>query len=391
LAPYGEGFRESLLARGYTWDSAARLVHLMAHLSRWLEVSQLGPSELSPAVVEEFLAARRAAGYRHWVSTRAMAGLVEYLRAAGVLAAAEPAGPGTETDQLIVRYAEYLARERGLAAASIRNYLPVARRFLAGVCLDGVVVLDGVSGATVTEFVRGQCQGRSVAAAKVTVTGLRALLRFLYLDGQLPVLLTAAAPGVACWQLATLPKALGAADVSRLLAGCDQGGALGRRDFAILTVLARLGLRAGEVSALELADFAWRAGQITVRGKGGRRDVLPLPVDVGQAVAAWLRSGRPPGTRCPAVFTGDRAPHARLAPTAVSAVVRRACHRAGISPCGAHRLRHTTAAELLRAGADLTEVGQVLRHARPLTTAIYAKVDEPALAVLARPWPEPRP
>uniref|UniRef100_UPI001851B541 tyrosine-type recombinase/integrase n=1 Tax=Sporichthya sp. TaxID=65475 RepID=UPI001851B541 len=322
LAPYGEGFRESLLARGYTWDSAAHLVHLMAHVSRWLEARGLDPRELTPAVVEEFLCDRRAAGYRHLISARAMAGLVEYLRAAGVLAAREPAGPSTELDRLIVRYEEYLARERGLAAASIRMYLPVARRFLAQVCLDGVAVFDGVGGARVTAFVRGQCQGRCVATAKVTVTGLRSLLRFLYLDGQMPVLLSAAAPGVACWQLAALPEALSAADVARLLEGCDRTGALGRRDFAILTVLARLGLRAGEISALELGDVHWRAGEITVRGKGGRQDLLPLPVEVGAAVAAWLWSGRPAGTGCPAVFIGDRAPHGRLAPTAVSAVVR---------------------------------------------------------------------
>lgn len=399
LAGYGEGFRESLLARGYTRDSAAHLVHLMAHLSRWMRAAGLAPGQLTPGVVEEFLTARRAAGYRHLLSTRAMAGLVEHLRGAGVLTAVEPAESDTAADRLIADYERYLASDRGLAAASIRSYLRVARRFLDQVCADDILDRDlhWVDSVMVSQFAREQCQGRSVAFAKVTVTGLRSLLRFLYLQGRVPVLLTAAVPGVAGWRLAPLPRAVEADAVSRLLAGCDRTSALGRRDFAILTLLVRLGLRAAEVSALDLADLHWRVGEVTVRGKGARRDRLPLPVEVGEALAGWL-SARPRAEHggglhqagSPAVFTGDRAPHARLAPTAVSAVVRRACRRAGLAPFGAHRLRHTTATELLRAGADLTEVGQVLRHARLDTTAIYAKVDERTLAVLARPWPEPR-
>ena len=168
---------------------------------------------------------------------------------------------------------------------------------------------------------------------------------------------------------------------------CDRDGAAGRRDFAILVLLARLGLRAGEVAALDLGDIRWRQGEIIVRGKGSRRDILPLPADGGEAVAGWLAEGRPRGVACPAVFVRLRPPHGRLASTSVSYVVRRACARVGIPAAGAHRLRHSAAAGMLAAGGTLAEIGQVLRHAQPGTTAIYAKTDVLALSPLARPWP----
>jgi len=168
---------------------------------------------------------------------------------------------------------------------------------------------------------------------------------------------------------------------------CDRRSVAGRRDFAILVLLARLGLRAGEVAALELGDISWRQGEIAIRGKGSRRDSLPLPADAGEAVASWLRDGRPPGAACPAVFVRLRAPHDRLASTSVSYVVRRACARAVVTAAGAHRLRHATATQMLGAGGTLAEIGQVLRHALPGTTAIYAKTDMLALSPLARPWP----
>jgi site-specific recombinase XerC len=226
-----------------------------------------------------------------------------------------------------------------------------------------------------------------VASAKATVTGLRSLLRFLYLDGQITAPLAGAVPSAACWQLAALPRAVGPADLARLMDSCDRDSAAGRRDFAILVLLARLGLRAGEVAALDLGDISWRQGEITVRGKGSRRDSLPLPVDAGEAVAGWLAGGRPREATCPAVFVRLRPPHGRLASTSVSYVVRRACARAGVTGAGAHRLRHSTAAGMLAAGGTLAEIGQVLRHAQPGTTAIYAKTDVLALSALARPWP----
>jgi integrase/recombinase XerD len=387
LAPYAEGFREHLLGLGYSWGSAAHQVHLVAHLSRWLEALGLGPAALDEHLTGQFLAARRAGGYAALRSARALAPLLSYLRGRGVVPPLRMAVPRTAADRLAARFGEYLARERGLAGESVRSYTGVARRFLAEAGLGDDGGAEGLSAADVTGFVRRECARRGAASAKATVTGLRSLLRFLYLDGQVSAPLTGAVPSAACWQLAALPRAVSPAEVARLMGSCDLDSVAGRRDFAILVLLARLGLRAGEVAGLDLGDIRWRQGEIIVRGKGSRRDILPLPADVGEAVAVWLAGNRPPGAACPAVFVRLRPPHGRLASTSVSYVVRRACARAGIPAAGAHRLRHSAAVGMLAAGGTLAEIGQVLRHAQPGTTAIYAKADMLALSPLARPWP----
>jgi integrase/recombinase XerD len=387
LARYAEGFREDLLGQGYTWGSAAHQVHLMAHLSRWLEAQGLEPAALDERVTGQFLAARRADGYAALFSARALAPLLGYLRGLGVVQPPRMPVPQTPADRLVAAFGEYLARERGLAGESIRGYTGVARRFLAGTALGAAGGAEVMTAADVTGFVRRECARRGVASAKATATGLRSLLRFLYLDGQISALLTGAVPSAACWQLAALPRAVSPAEVARLMDSCDRDSAAGRRDFAILVLLARLGLRAGEVAALDLGDMRWRKGEIMVRGKGSRRDILPLPADAGEAVASWLAGSRPRDAACPAVFVRLPPPHGRLASTSVSCVVRRACARAGVTVAGAHRLRHSAAAGMLAAGGNLAEIGQVLRHAQPGTTAIYAKTDVLALSPLARPWP----
>jgi site-specific recombinase XerD len=387
LAPYAEGFREHLLGLGYSWGSAAHQIHLMAHLSRWLEVRGLGPAVLDEHLAGQFLAARRAGGYAALRSARALAPLLSYLRGLGAVLPPRMPVPQAPADRLAARFGEYLARERGLAGESVRSYTGVARRFLAEAALGDDGGAEGLGAAEVTVFVRRECARRGVASAKATVTGLRSLLRFLYLDGQVSAPLTGAVPSAACWQLAALPRAVSPAEVARLMGSCDLGSVAGRRDFAILVLLARLGLRAGEVAGLDLGDIRWRQGEIIVRGKGSRRDILPLPADAGEAVAGWLAEGRPRDAVCPAVFVRLRPPHGRLASTSVSYVVRRACARAAIPAAGAHRLRHSAAVGMLAAGGTLAEIGQVLRHAQPGTTAIYAKADVLALSPLARPWP----
>jgi len=211
-------------------------------------------------------------------------------------------------------------------------------------------------------------------------------LRFLHVAGWTPTGLAQAVPSVAGWRLSSLPRVLEPDQVARLLSTCDRSTPLGRRDFAILTLLARLGLRAGEVARLSLDDIAWRAGELTIRGKGSTIERLPLPHDVGGALASYLRNGRPT-SRSREVFLSARAPVRALSSQAVTAVVRYACDRAGVERVGAHRLRHTVASELLRAGAPLAQIAPILRHASVSTTAIYAKVDREALRALARPWP----
>jgi integrase/recombinase XerD len=386
LAPHMAGFRRELERVGYKPHAVCDQLRLMAHASRWLADRRLDVDALTPALVEEFLAHRRAEGYTLWLSTKAMVPMLGYLRGIGAAPTPAPVGPATEAEQLQEDYRAYLVQERGLAAGTIAGYLHVARLFVAARAVDGELHLDRLSAAEVIEFVLTECSSRSVGSAKYIVCGVRSLLRYLYVAGHIDAALDAAVPTAAGWRLATLPVTFGRAEVARLLASCDRRTMFGRRDYAVLVVLSRLGLRAGEVAALELADIDWRAGELVVRGKGQRSERLPLPADVGEALAGWLRRGRP---RCEAttVFTRVRAPHRRLTSSGVSAIVRAACARAGLPAVHAHRLRHTAATEMLRAGASLPEVGQVLRHASVLSTAIYAKVDRDRLRTLALPWP----
>jgi integrase/recombinase XerD len=305
----------------------------------------------------------------------------------GVAPPAVPAAPSTASEVLIERYSVYLLMQRGLAASSVRNYVGVARVFLSDrERVRGGLALAELDSATVSGFVPRESGRSSVGTAKCMVTRLRALLRFLHLEGEIERDLAGAVPSVASWRLASLVKALDARSVARLLASCDRRTRIGRRDFAILALLSRLGLRAGEVAALRLSDVDWRAGEVLIRGKGGSQERLPLPADVGDTLARWLARGRP-RSELAFVFTRVRAPLGGLSAGAVSQIVRRACRRAGLPIVGAHRLRHTAATEMLRAGGSLTEVGQVLRHRGRDVTSIYAKVDRLALAAVVAPWP----
>jgi integrase/recombinase XerD len=387
LKPYARGFATELSQQGYTQFSAGSQVRLVAHLSRWLESEDLDETALTPIAVEAFLAARRAAGYVDHRSSKALAPLLAYLRELGAAPSVPPIVAATPEEVLLERYRRYLTMERGLVASTVRYYVDMVRPFLAARVTDGGFDLEHLAAGDVTAFVLAECPRRSVPSAKLLVTALRSLLTFLHVDGVLEWSLTAAVPSVADWRLAGLPQALEPDNVRRLLASCDRGTVAGSRDFAILTLLARLGLRAGEVAAMELDDLDWRAGEILVRGKGDRQERLPLPSDVGGAVAAYLRHGQHEGVACRRVFVRVRAPLGPMTSSAVKQVVHAAGQRAGLGKVGAHRLRHTAATEMLRSGAPLTEIGQVLRHRRLHTTAIYAKTDRESLRILARPWP----
>jgi integrase/recombinase XerD len=383
LAEHAAGFAGFLAEAGYTPLSAANQVRVLAHLSRWMEGCGLGACELTGERLAEFLAARREAGYTCWLSERGLAPLTAFLRGLGAVPGADRAVAVTTADVLLDRYRVYLESERGLAASTVRYCTDEARGFLAG----REDRLAGLDAAEVSGFVAAECRLRSTGSAKILVTALRSLLRFLVVEGLAAPGLQDAVPAVAGWRGGGLPKALPDGQVAALLAACDRGAVTGRRDFAVLTLLARLGLRACEAAALELDDIDWRTGTVTVRGKGRRDEQLPLPSDVGEALAGYLRDGRPAGGAGRRVFLLSRAPGGSLSAGAVIEIVRRACLRAGLPEAGAHRLRHTAATGMLRAGAPLAEIGQVLRHRSATTTAIYAKVDHGALAQLAMPWP----
>jgi integrase len=386
LEPHVTGFAGELLGRGYSRSSAAQHVCFIAHLDRWLSAEGIGLDGLSGPVIERYLAQRRAAGYREYRSVKALRPLLEFLAPLGVLPAPQEVVPGP-VEELLAGYRGWLLHERGVTEGTARGYLDCVRPFVATRLCGDVLDLAGLTAAEVTSFVLGACPGRAVGSAKLIVCALRSLLRWLHLTGQTSTSLVAAVPSVAGWRLSGLPKSLEPGQLRRLLAACDLRTGTGRRDYAVLLLLARLGLRAGEVAGLGLDDIDWRRGEITIVGKGNRAERLPLPADVGAAIAAYLRRGRSATAEGRRVFVRVHAPHRALTTGGVSMVVFDAAQRAGLPKMHAHRLRHTAATAMLRAGSPLPEVGQVLRHRSPLTTAIYAKVDRDALAVLARPWP----
>lgn len=389
LKPYAQGFAAELSRLGYTPVTGIRpQLFLVSHLSRWLAEHDLEPSVLaSPEVAEEFFADRREVGYTNHRTVKALAPLLVYLRGLGLVGPA-PVAELTPAQVLLERYRGYLTSERGLSAATARGYIDAVRGFVAGRQVDGQLDLAGLSASEVTAFVVETCPRQTRGSAKMTVTALRSLLGFLHVDGVLEESLVAAVPTAASWRLAGLPKGLAPDEVSQLLATCDRRTRTGRRDFAVLMLLVRLGLRAGEVAAAELDDIDWRAGELIIRGKGDRHERLPLPDDVGRAVVDYLQQGRPATALDRRVFVRVHAPHGAMTAGAVSNVVFAAGKRAGLdSPVRPHRLRHTAATQLLAAGAPLVEIGQLLRHRSQLTTAIYAKVDREALRTLARPWP----
>jgi len=386
LLPYAEGLSTELAERGYTPRSVVNHLRLLAHLSRWLARQNLEPGELTLQRVEQFLAARRAAGYTCWLTPRGLSPLLSYLRGLGVVPDPPPRIASSPLEVLLSDYRGYLIRERGLVAGTMHNYETVARRFLSEWAKGGELDLEGLVAADVTRFLQREFRDGHARGAKLLVTGMRSLLRYLHLEGRTARQLAPVVPATAGWRGSSLPRGLEPEQVARLLASCDRRTAVGSRDYAILVLLVRLGLRAQEVASLELEDIDWSGGEVVVRGKGRREERLPLPVDVGEALVDYLRHGRP-SSQCWRLFVRAIAPHHEVTNRAVGDVVRSACVRAGLPEVGAHRLRHTAATEMLRAGVPLPEVGQVLRHRSLSTTAIYAKVDEKQLRSLARPWP----
>jgi integrase/recombinase XerD len=336
-----------------------------------------------------FLEDRRSAGRVHrQLTLEGLRPLLGYLRGLGVVP--EVPSPATAVgplEDLLEEFTDHLTGERGLVEQTVKNYRRAARSFLSARCGlgdDGVTVGD-LTAEDVIGFVLAEATRLKAGSLGNTATGLWALLRFLYVQGYTVTSLAAAVPAGPGWRDSGLPRAAEPAQVARLLASCDRRTTSGRRDFAILTMLARLGLRSGEVAALSIDDVDWRAGELAVTGKGNRRELLPLPHDVGQAMAAYCQRGR----RCSdsrSLFLHVRAPYVAMSPSAVRQVVARAGDRSGIGRLGAHQLRHATATAMRRAGAPLLEIGQVLRHRHAPTTAHYARDDLDALVVVARPW-----
>ncbi len=290
-------------------------------------------------------------------------------------------------EELLARYRRYLLLERELDPTTVVGYVHRVRPFLAAqVTADGLDVV-GLAAADVNAFVLADCGRRTRQSAKVTVTALRSLLRFLQAEGAIGAALAEGVPSVAHWRLSGLPQHLEPEQVRALFDSCDLSTPAGVRAFAILKLLVRLGLRRCEVARLQLEDIDWRAGEVVIHGKRDRHDRLPLPPDVGQALADYLEHARPRGTPDRDVFISRYTPYRALSERSISHVVAGCGVRAGLGEISAHRLRHTAATMMLTQGVPLAQIGQVLRHRSPANTAIYAKVDREALRLVARPWP----
>ena len=339
LEPHVTGFAGQLLRQGYTRTSAEQHLCFLAHLDRWMSAEGIGLDQLSGPVVEGYLDQRRAAGYVEYRSVKALRPLLDYLAPLGVLPVQEELPP-SQVEELLGRYHRYLVGERGLTAGTARGYVDFVRPFVASRVRGEVLDLAGITAADVTGFVLASCPGRAVGSAKLIVCALRSLLRWLHLTGQLQSSMASAVPSVAGWRLSALPKGLEPGELRRLLASCDRRTPTGRRDYAVMLLLSRLGLRAGEVARLGLDDIDWRHGEITVVGKGNRGERLPLPADVGAAMTAYLRRGRGHGRGPQRVRPGARpAPGADHQRDHDDRVRRRAARRASRdarAPAAAH-------------------------------------------------------
>lgn len=386
LAPYADGYRELLAGLGYTPNGVVRKLWELGRLSDWMIRNGLGSEDLTAGRFDEF-SALCAAGIERPVGYRTLGPLVGFLRGLGVVP--EEMVGATPVDELVDRYRSWMVTDRALAARTIRRYEETARRFLAARAgrRGGGCGAEELVGSEVFDFLLAETERVSVGSAKGRVAELRCLLRFLFLEGWTSAPLAVSIPPVAGWRDTTLPATLSRSQVEAIVSAHDTTTTLGRRNFAIVLVLARLGLRAAEVAAMQLEDLDWRSGELIVRGKARRDDSLPLPADVGEAIAAYLLDGRPQ-TPCRAVFVTRFAPLKALAPQSVSKIVYDASRRAGMDPpvCS-HRLRHALATDMLAAGVRLPDISQVLRHRDLATTAIYAKVDHAALRELAVAWP----
>ena len=373
LTRHVEGFAAELRSLGYTELSLANLLRLLADFSRWLEGAGLALKDIDPAILKRFLSKRRRT-HTHFVSERAIQPLMDYLRGVGLVKKIEAAKP--RRSGLLVAYERYLVEDRAVGAGHRALCLAVADEFLDRGSRD----VKALTAADVTHFV-----GSDKTNLSGRLTGLRSILRFLFVTERVGTNLLYAVPRSPRWKQRSLPRPLEPDQLAAALSTCDRRSLVGRRNYAVLLMMARLGLRAVEVAVLGLEDVDWQVGEIVVHGKGRVRSRLPLPVDVGKAVADYLQRAKRHVT-ARSVFVGCRAPYSSLTSGGVIGIATTALRAAGIAG-GAHRLRHTAATQMLRKGASLTEIAQVLRHRHVNTTAIYAKVDHDRLRELVRAWP----
>ena len=389
LGAYVDDLALQLSDEGYARASVRYALQLVADLGRWMARRKIVATQLIPEHLDRYLDYRSRHRRCRPGDATIVGRLLKLLREKGIVATAAPI-KRTPAQQLEEEFRQYLERERRLAPATVLLYLPFARGFLAECFADGEPRLNSLRASDVVRFVQQEAARlHHPKRAKLMTSALRSFLQYARYRGLISIDLRSSVPTVANWSMASLPRALSSDDVERLLAHCNRHTATGCRNWAILLLLARLGLRAGEVVGLTLDDLDWDRGELCIRASGGNSDRLPIPQDVGAALADYLRRLRP-ACSCRQVFIRMKAPHRGFASSvAICSIVRRALKHAGLNPAhkGAHLLRHSVATHLLRQGASLAEIGELLRHRNQQTTMIYAKVDLDMLRPLALPWP----
>ena len=383
IEPYVTLHRE----QGYASASLHEHVRVIVMFSQSLQRSGCDIRDLDEAVVERYLYHELKEQWPHICAPATLRRLLAMLRQMGVTRG-KPTAPRNPAQQLTDEYSRFLLVERSLSSATAKGWLPFINKFLFEQFGVGTLKLSELHATDVTAFVQRHAHRHSPSQARRLVTAMRSFLRYLRYKGLIDTELDTTVPTVARWALSSLPKHLPAVEVQRVLDCCDQTTSTGRRNYAILLLLARLGLRAGEVAGLNLEDIDWESARITIRGKGGVWAQLPLPADVGPAIAKYLHRDRP-RCSCRRVFIRDHAPLVGFSVAhAISYLVCDGLIKAGVESArkGAHLLRHSLATDMLQKGASLDEIGEVLRHRSPDTTAIYAKVELNALRPLALPW-----
>jgi len=389
LGPHIDAYAARLREQGYSYEAARNQLRVIADLSRWLQRRNLAATDVGPRAIARYVQDCKRRGHPERANRSALRKLVGLLRERGDGAEDVSRARSSARGRVEEDFQGYLLQERALSPATLLNYLPFVHALLSERFGAGAMRLHRLCAADITGFVQRHAHRYSPGRAKLMTTALRSFLRYLRLRGEIDADLAASVPCVPRWSLSGVPKCLAPGQVQQVLEHCERHTPAGIRDYAILLLLARLGLRAGEIVSLTLEDIDWAEGTITLHGKGRRCTQLPLPQEVGQALAQYLKQARP---RCSGrhVFIRDHAPRQGFAnSSAVCCVVERALARSGIDSArrGAHVFRHTLATDMLRQGASLTEIGQLLRHRHPSTTSIYAKVDLSALRTLALPWP----
>jgi len=374
---------------GHCLQSAWRCLRVVSDFSHWLERKGIGLAELNEQIVQDYQRFRVRYRCPFLSDQPALIRLLGLLRSVNAIPAQPPAVLSA-CDQILSDFRQHLRRERGLAHVSIIRGEPVVRQFLKEACRSRPCHLVKLTRTDILAFVERHVRDHSPRSAQLMCSALRSFIRYLQYKGTIDADLTSAIPSIRRWKLTSLPTYLSSAQVEKVLRACDRRTATGRRDHAILVILSRLGLRANEIATLTLDDVDWEVGALTIQAKGRKRTQVPLLPAVGNAIAEYLRRGRPPSS-CRRLFLRTTAPHVGFASSAaISMIAKEALKRAdidGIAHKGAHVFRHTIATELLRARASLTEIGHVLHHQDPNTTAIYAKVDLQNLRTVGLPWP----